>query len=200
MFDQKAIIETKFGPRELTATSATHVYVGPPGYVNGSAPLMKGVGLRGTEWHVSAHLYKWSDGTWHIGPNEGIGYNYDVLDRVRWEQAPFVDDRAASDFGQIVYRAKEENHGSLYAWRGILINANLKQRAILGAAIEDAVNEWAKTGGDVLKDAEHNRLRTELDNAKAVVEEARKAYNTAVDQQAKAQAALVDFEAGAVTA
>lgn len=138
------IITTKYGTREVVPTpyidSKTgalkeHIYVGHDGYEGGTAKFLGPI--RGINYHVSAHLFKRPDGSWKIGEHADYGYNYEVLNE---------DPDYARDPDQ--WKKRQENHSNLYATRSApfsIEDASKSARLALGAAIEEAVNEWAKT-------------------------------------------------------
>ena len=56
------------GAWEVTFTDANHAHVGSP---NGWAGENKGIiTIRGVEYGGSVHMHLWSDGKWHIGPED----------------------------------------------------------------------------------------------------------------------------------
>lgn len=189
-----AILETKFGTREITATDAKHVHVSHPGYEHGTAKMMGPI--RGIEYHVSAHLFPWSDGTWHIGKYEGYGYNYEVFDGVN-ESNKQLEARL---HGPDQWKARQENASNLYAtraWDGTKghDDASKSARLAIGAEIERAFNEWVKTPEaiKVLGGAEREHLERELEAAEEEVTKTALAFNEAKQVRAAAKAALAKF-------
>jgi hypothetical protein len=51
-------INSKFGALVAVLTDANHAHVSTAGV---------GITVNKVEYHVNCHLYRWSDGTWHIG-------------------------------------------------------------------------------------------------------------------------------------
>lgn len=64
MSKPKYLVNTKLGTVEATPTDGTHIYVSfASQYDKGEVLTVRNVPIRG-----SAHFYKYSDGTWQIGP------------------------------------------------------------------------------------------------------------------------------------
>ncbi len=105
------MIDTKLGPVEVHPTHANHIHIS----TESGTP---GLTVRGVPYHISAHLYLWADGTWHLG-REG--------------EAPYKQSES-------LYASRTDRYTEprdLYASR--------PARKALTAAIETAMNAWAQT-------------------------------------------------------
>lgn len=192
MSENKAIIvETKYGTREVVPTPyidkdtgllKEHLYVGHDGYAGHTAKFLGPI--RGISYHVSAHLFKRLDGSWKIGEHADYGYNYEVLtEGAGGSQVP----------DQWKYR--QENHSNLYATRSVpfsIEDASKSARLALGAAIEEAVNKWARTpeGQARTRAARSTAISGALDAAMVAREAAKTALVDAEKEVKKASRAV----------
>jgi hypothetical protein len=187
----KATLKTKYGDREMAATSNDHVHVTHPGYENGTAI---GFGpIRGVTYHVSAHLHRRASGEWKIGPHDGWGFNYERIG----ERPTYKTDKEASDASANEYKQRDENHGSLYATRmgGKYEDASYPARLVIGKEIEQAFNEWIKTDEAIalFDEAQEKNLRRELESATEEMNETFAAYQVAEKKANKANEALTEY-------
>lgn len=178
----KAILTTKYGTREIVVTEATHVHVSHDGYEGGTAKYLGPV--RGINYHVSAHLYRWSDGTWHIGENDGYGFNFDILEGTDSSKDPKQWDK------------RQSNASSLYMSReGGFTDASKSAREAIGKEIERAFNEWIKTteAAEAFEIGQEKYLRRELEEATGEMNKTFAAYQVAEKKANEANEALTQF-------
>lgn len=186
----KAILTTKYGTREITVTDANHVHVSHDGYDQGTAKYLGP--LRGIGYHVSAHLHRWSDGSWHIGANEGFGFNYDFIEGK--DETTAALEKRTHDPDQ--WKKRQENASSLYMTRaGAFNDASKSAREAIGKEIERAFNEWIKTteAAEAFEDGQEKYLRRELESTTEEMNKTFAAYQIAEKKANDANEALTQF-------
>jgi len=67
----RATLKTKFGMVTAFVTDANHIYVtnNPD-----SGRNIQDFIVRGVPYHVTAHFYRWQDGSWHLGEEKAQEY------------------------------------------------------------------------------------------------------------------------------
>jgi hypothetical protein len=153
-------VETKLGPIFITPTDSNHFHVCSRDG-NASRDVHSGfLALRGCDYYVSAHYYRWHDEAFHLGyefkeSDDSNGKRTVPTNTYERRQSLYISNRAASE------------------------SAHTKIEEVLNAA----VNEWATANPDIIEAANLNDLTSKVESAEADV-------NTAKEALAKAQAAL----------
>lgn len=135
-------VVTPAGPLDVKATQRDHLYVtGARSYHNVPVSDGEAFRIRGVEYIVSAHVYRWRDGSWHIGTE-------------RRDDTP----QAGGDFHASRFH-------SLSMTRPDYKDTSEPARATARSLIEDAASAWALHNPRTLDRAEVAQRTNELRNA-----------------------------------
>jgi hypothetical protein len=157
---EKHALPTKYGTMFATFTEANHVCVctgeeGTHFVVNGIA------------WRLLVHLYKWSDGRFHIGEE-----------------------------GKNSYEHRMSLHGTRESWTGKYSDAAITQsaREKVAPVVENHINTFATSRPHVIEDAELQHLRENIEREQANYDEAVKTANEAKAKLNAAKKAFAKFD------
>src|SRR5258707_8704617 len=142
-----ATVPTKLGPIFITPTEATHLHVSSR---NGNDRTEGGLlTLRGCEYYVSAHFYRYKDGSFQLGPEftetqDSNGKRMRETNAYERRQSLYISNHAASE----------------------------SARTKLAEALTTAVNEWTAANPQVIAAANLEHLRNKAETAQVEVENA----------------------------
>lgn len=119
-----ALVSTRFGKLELTVTDGEHVHA--------ACPRGEWWAIRGVEYNVSAHLWKWRDGSIHLGQES----------KLEWER----------ERDCFMTRQNTTNYRDMDK-----VSASAKN-----AAIEVAVNLWASKNKQAFTFAQFRDIEDEI--------------------------------------
>ena len=119
------------------------------------------------EYGTSAHLYKWSDGKFHLGQEKELPYQ-----------------RINSNLHMSRLNAKtyNESHASEAAKKKVI------------AVLETEINEWVSKHQDILRHAELNKRKEQIESMREQVEHARNELQAQKDNLAKLEKELAEME------
>jgi len=143
-------ITTKYGPAEIVATDAQHIYFD----ANKNCGTYDNVGLtiRGVRYGTSAHLYRWADGAFHVGQE---GDRKGVYSDSLYMSRPRDYKRGVSESARRA--AIEEIEAAVNVW------ALSNPAEFLAADIGSVENELESKKADLMKaQAEVDKLSAEV--------------------------------------
>jgi hypothetical protein len=123
---------------ELTPTSLNHIYVGAGKNVNapdssGHVPYLT---ERGVDYTLSAHLYRWQDGKFHVGEEGKRAYDHHQsfgLTRAEWTNynksgaAPTIEAKLKSEIEEIVNTWVDANSGAMVEAEAVDLNNKIQR-------------------------------------------------------------------------
>ncbi len=141
-----AKVSTKLGPIFITPTEANHLHVSSRNGYDREGGLLT---LRGCEYYVSAHYYRYKDSSFQLGPEfKENGEPTNSYDR---RQSLYISNHAASE----------------------------SARNKIAEAVTNAVNEWAAANPHVIAAANIEHLRNKIESAQADVDNAKEVLSKA---------------------
>lgn len=162
-------VQTKLGSIFITPTEADHLHVCTR---DGNSPE-KFLTWRGCEYYVSAHFYRWTDGSYQLGQEftevqDSNGKHTRPANQYERRQSLYISHHAASE----------------------------SARNKLAEMMTDAVNAWTAANPDKLFDAETDHIKDELDSAIADRNKAKNALAEAEDAVEELKAKLTAHKKG----
>lgn len=149
-------LETKLGNVWLHPTQADHIYVDFGHNLNVAEESATGrhgpLTIRGVVYSGSIHMYLWSDGSWHVGP-----------------------ENAKSDYDrrQSLYMSRYDARTYTGSFPTPAARKSVEE------IVPPLVNEWAKANPEALKDAEIEHVSAEYERARETWHEALQASKKA---------------------
>ncbi len=150
-----ATVPTKLGPIFITPTEANHLHVSSRNG-NNLARTENYLSLRGCEYYVSAHYYRYKDGSFQLGPE---------FTEAQDSNGKRMRETNAYDRRQSLYIS---NHA-----------ASESARDKLADVITNAVNEWTAANPQIITAANIEHLKNKIETAQGDVENAKKVLNEA---------------------
>src|SRR6266478_2807575 len=149
-----ATVPTKLGPIFITPTEATHLHVSSR---NGKDRNEGGLlTLRGCEYYVSAHFYRYKDGSFQLGPEfteaqDSNGKHEQPTNTYERRQSLYISNHAASE----------------------------SARNKLAEVLTTAVNEWVSANPQVIAVANIEHLQNKVETARGDIANAKKVLSQA---------------------